>query len=304
MIGLPHFLTAASLFILLLGLIFFVYHIFVRKNVLLKLTGYRLFFSCTIFVFFISLCCFAGYIYSKPYLDLNTSLIVFFQTLLFIFVFGWFYCMLKGTQETTMEILETLIGVLETRAKNLGGHSLHVRNLAMLLYDYLPINYRSAIDRESLQFATLLLDIGKLGIPSEIISKNGKLEESEWELIRLHPDFGMNILLQIPSFDTIALWVKYHHERVDGSGYYHLKENEIPLASRLIAVVDTYSAITIERSYKAVLPYENAITELRLSAGSQLDRELVDVFCSIPMNKVERCLHDAKEKMHRYEELF
>ena len=181
---------------------------------------------------------------------------------------------------------------------------MHVRNLAMLLYDYLPINYRSAIDRESLQFATLLLDIGKLGIPSEIISKNGKLEESEWELIRLHPDFGMNILLQIPSFDTIALWVKYHHERVDGSGYYHLKENEIPLASRLIAVVDTYSAITIERSYKAVLPYENAITELRLSAGSQLDRELVDVFCSIPMNKVERCLHDAKEKMHRYEELF
>ena len=195
-----------------------------------------------------------------------------------------------------------MVGVIEAGDPNLDGHSLHVRDLTMLLYDSLPLRYHLKLNSRNLEIAALLLDLGKLGIPRSIISKSGKLEPEEWDFVRRHPEIAVKILQPIRSFDTVSLWIKYHHERVDGSGYYHLRNDQIPLASRLIAVADTYSAITMERSYKANMSHQDAIAELRQAAGSQLDREIVDIFCHIPYKKINQSMIAVKQKMQRYNE--
>ena len=211
---------------------------------------------------------------------------------------------LAGTLEFTvllMEVLETVVGVIEAGDENLDGHSLHVQNLTMLIYDYLPLGIRKSINPINMQYASLLLDIGKHGIPRSIIDKKGKLLPEEKELIQRHPEICVKLLEGIPSFKNVATWVKYHHERVDGSGYHKLKGSEIPIESRILAVADTYSAMTMERSYKPSLTHEAAIAELRIVAGRQLDAAIVDIFCSIPAQKVAECMADAKLRMKKYE---
>ncbi|MBO6215868.1 MAG: HD domain-containing protein, partial [Lachnospiraceae bacterium] len=120
-----------------------------------------------------------------------------------------------------------------------------------------------------------------------------------WQLIKMHPQIAVNILKPIKNFDEVANWIKYHHERMDGNGYNGLKGEDIPLASRIIALADTYSAITMTRPYRPTLNYEDALSELRLVTGSQLDPFLVEIFCSIPRNKVLSCMEDVEEKMSR-----
>lgn len=219
----------------------------------------------------------------------------------FYIMLAWGFIQMRGISALSMEILERLVGVIEAGDENLDGHSLHVQNLTMLIYDYLPLSERIKLNPMNLQYASLLLDIGKLGIPRSIINKKGKLLPEERELIQKHPEICMEILSSIPSLKTITFWIKYHHERVDGAGYYHLKGEEIPLASRILAIADTYSAITMDRSYRPSLPYENAISELRLVAGKQLDGELVELFCSIPKSKITVCMNDVRNRMKKYQ---
>ncbi|MBQ3670824.1 MAG: HD domain-containing protein [Treponema sp.] len=211
------------------------------------------------------------------------------------------FVQMRGISALSMRILERLVGVIEAGDENLDGHSLHVQNLTMLIYDHLPFSARLRLNPTNLEYASLLLDIGKLGIPRSIIHKAGKLSKDERELIQKHPEICMEIFSSIDSLKTITLWIKYHHERVDGSGYYHLTGKEIPLASRILAVADTYSAITMDRSYRPSLPYENAISELHLVAGKQLDEELVNLFCSIPKSKIEACMNDVRDRMKKYQ---
>ena len=203
--------------------------------------------------------------------------------------------------KNSMELLRAIVGVIEAGDPNLDGHSLNVQNLSLLLYDHLPISYRFRVNPKDLSYASLLLDVGKLGIPRSVIDKPGKLDNDEWMLMKRHPEIGMKILEPIASMSGVREMIKYHHERVDGSGYYQRKDKDIPLGSRIIAVADTYSAITMNRSYKASLSFEDAMLELRLSASSQLDPNLVDIFCTIPIRKVKASIEDAKKVMERYE---
>lgn len=228
-----------------------------------------------------------------------------FTTLMVTVVFSLmnlcFFIHSKENGDSSLEVLEILVGVIEAGDENLDGHSLHVRELSMLIYDSLPFLTKVSINPTNLQYAALFLDIGKLGIPRKIIDKRGKLLPEERNLIQRHPEICVEIFKKLPSFKTITRWVKYHHERVDGNGYYHLKEDEIPLASRILTVADTYSAITMDRSYKPSLPHENAISELKLVAGSQLDSSLVEIFCSIPKQKITACMSDVKNRMKKYQ---
>lgn len=239
------------------------------------------------------------------YIDDTRSILFGMPLLVISFVFTilllWAFTHMKSISSCAMEVLETLVGVIEAGDKNLDGHSLHVQNLTMLIYDYLPFSYRIKINPTNLQYASLLLDVGKLGVPREIIDKMGKLQPRERELIQKHPEICVTLFQEFPAFKTVMKWIKYHHERVDGSGYYHLKGEEIPLASRLLALADTYSAITMDRSYKASLPYENAVSELRLVAGTQLDSELVKIFCTIPRTKITACMNDVRNRMKKYQ---
>ena len=147
----------------------------------------------------------------------------------------------------------------------------------------------------SLEFAALMHDIGKLGIPEKILNKPAKLTEEEWEIMRNHPKLGSEILLPLESLKEILPWIREHHERIDGKGYYGVPGDEIPYPAKLIAVADTYSAITMRRSYKPPLSYEDAERIMKEAAGTQLDYDLVELLFSIPREKLEACVPENVE---------
>ena len=101
---------------------------------------------------------------------------------------------------------------------------------------------------------------------------------------------GVKILKPLHTFDDISDWIEYHHERMDGNGYYGLKGDEIPLPARIIAIADTYSAVTMRRSYKAPRSHEDAVEIIKSVAGTQLDSDLVDIFLTIPKAELEKCM--------------
>lgn len=190
----------------------------------------------------------------------------------------------------TYDISEMMVDVVEARDPNLTGHSLHVRNLTMLLYSHLPEEMRRQVNEVSLSYAALLHDIGKLGVPESILNKPDKLTPEEWNIMRQHPKIGVRILSKIHTFDSIAPWIQDHHERIDGNGYYGVPGKDIPLAARIISVCDTYSVITTKRPYKEARSYEQAEKIMKSVAGTQLDKQLVDIFFSIPKAEVEGCV--------------
>ena len=201
----------------------------------------------------------------------------------------WIYTLTKGIRDSAFSISKTLIGIVEARDPNLNGHSLHVQELALLIYKYLPAGMHKGISAENLKYAALFHDVGKLGIPEAILNKPGSLNGEEWDQMRHHPEISVKILKPLSSFDYIRNWILYHHERMDGKGYLKIPKEQIPIAARIISVADTYSAITMARSYKPSHTYEEAIAIIKDVAGSQLDKEIVDVFCSIPKDEVEGC---------------
>lgn len=192
-------------------------------------------------------------------------------------------------KERSIDVAEVLFGVIDARDPNLNGHSRHVQNLTMLLFEYIPYSKKRDISEVSLEYAALMHDVGKLGVPENILNKPAKLDDGEWDIMKKHPSIGVQILEPLSSFKHIMPWIMYHHERIDGKGYYGLKGDEIPLASRIIAVADTYSAITMRRSYKAPNTHEEAIKMMKEAAGTQLDEELVEIFAQIPKEKVMKC---------------
>ncbi|WP_349944055.1 HD domain-containing phosphohydrolase [Lacrimispora sp. BS-2] len=132
---------------------------------------------------------------------------------------------------------------------------------------------------KELRTVGMLHDIGKVAIEEGILNKNGKLVEKEWEEIKKHPEIGYRILSTVNELSEMADYVLAHHEWWDGSGYPKgLKENEIPVQSRIIAIADAYDAMISERSYRHALSREYAISELVKGAGTQFCREYVDVF--------------------------
>ena len=105
-----------------------------------------------------------------------------------------------------------------------------------------------------------------------------------------HPKIGVKFLEPIESFEKVSPWILYHHERVDGKGYYGKYADEVPFVSKMLAICDTYSAITMRRSYKEPRTHEEAIKIIREVAGTQLDSELVDIFVNIPKEELEKCI--------------
>jgi HD-GYP domain-containing protein (c-di-GMP phosphodiesterase class II) len=135
---------------------------------------------------------------------------------------------------------------------------------------------------DDLVLSANLHDLGKVGIDNQLLSKEGKLTEEEWEEIKKHPEIGYRIALSSPDIAHIAEYILSHHERWDGSGYPQgLKEEDIPLLSRILSIVDAYDAMTSSRPYNVVKSKEEAIEELRKFSGSQFDPKLVEIFTQI-----------------------
>ena len=238
-----------------------------------------------------------GYVFvaiiGKP--DLMVAGILFGGSIFVAIVMTLLFRLVRTVKENCLSIAETLISVVDARDPNLKGHSRYVRNVTMLLYDYLPANKRDGINRVSLEFAALMHDIGKLGIPESILNKPAKLTDEEWEVMRNHPRLGVDILRPLGSFHEILPWIEYHHEKISGDGYYCIPGDQIPYPAKIIAVADTYAAITMRRSYKPPRAHEEAIEIMRGAAGTQLDSELVETFCKIPKVELRACVPSTVE---------
>lgn len=147
------------------------------------------------------------------------------------------------------------------------------------------IGYKLGISQDGMDDLVLsanLHDLGKVGIDNQILSKEGKLNEEEWEEIKKHPEIGYRIALSSPEIAHIAEYILSHHERWDGSGYPQgLEEENIPLLSRILTIVDSYDAMTSSRPYNIVKSKKEAIEELKLFSGRQFDPKLVEIFTDI-----------------------
>ncbi len=182
-------------------------------------------------------------------------------------------------RENYLNTVEALVQALEAKDTYTSGHSARVGKLSVAIGEGLEM---SDDKLESLKYAAVLHDVGKIGVSEIILNKEGKLLDSEWEAIRSHPVMGQTIIKSIKFLFDIGQVVRHHHERFDGNGYPdRIKGIEIPLESRIIAVADTYDAITSDRSYRKGSTHDEAIEELKRVAGSQLDPEIVEKFCNM-----------------------
>jgi HD-GYP domain-containing protein (c-di-GMP phosphodiesterase class II) len=141
------------------------------------------------------------------------------------------------------------------------------------------IGLSMGLDRAALaelEVAALLHDIGKILVPDSILKKPGPLTPDEYAQMAIHPARGAEILARVPGLEVVATIVRYHHERWDGSGYPDgLTGDRIPLASRIIAVCDSFNAMTSDRPYRRAMSPEDALTELHINAGWQFDPAVV-----------------------------
>ena len=132
---------------------------------------------------------------------------------------------------------------------------------------------------EEIETAGLLHDIGKIGIPQKILCKPDKLTDEEYEVMKSHPARAEKMLMGIKKLTVVSNWLRCHHERWDGKGYpYGLKGEEIPISGRIIALADTYDAMTSTRSYRKALSHETASEEIKRCAGTQIDPVLAELF--------------------------
>ena len=132
---------------------------------------------------------------------------------------------------------------------------------------------------ETFRLAGMLHDIGKVGIPVEILQKTTSLTTDEWEIMKQHPQMGVEILAPVAKFGPILPIVKAHHEKFDGSGYpFGLKGEEILLGARILSVADAFSTMTAGRIYRPAMPKVEAIAELKCCRGSHFDPQIVDTF--------------------------
>jgi HD-GYP domain-containing protein (c-di-GMP phosphodiesterase class II) len=128
-----------------------------------------------------------------------------------------------------------------------------------------------------LEYAFLLHDLGKIGVPDAVLNKSGPLTDDEWALMREHPAIGLRILEGVPHMDVVRAVVYSHHERWDGAGYPEgLKAEQIPLAARVFAAVDAFDAITTDRPYRDAVSLDEALRRLRDAAGTQFAPDAVD----------------------------
>lgn len=158
-------------------------------------------------------------------------------------------------------------------------HSINVKFLCQLMSKALGMAPKE--EKELLE-AALLHDVGKISIDANILNKNGELSDEEWEEIKRHPETGYRIIKAVDSLSDAARFVLYHHERWDGKGYPSgIKGHQIPLAARIIAIAEAYDYMTVDRPYHKAISKAAALEELKLSAGTQFDPDLVQVFTKI-----------------------
>ena len=178
-----------------------------------------------------------------------------------------------------METIDTMRQIVDAKDYYTRGHSDRVSAYAVALAKALG---KSDDFVQRVRIAGLFHDVGKLGIPDNILQKPGPLTDEEYDIIKTHPAKGKQIISSLSSFDDILNIVEDHHERIDGKGYPNgLKDDQIPDEAKIISIADTFDAMTSKRTYRNSLTTEQALEELKRCRGTQFDPHMVDTFVDL-----------------------
>jgi putative nucleotidyltransferase with HDIG domain len=205
---------------------------------------------------------------------IESIIVLFFPYLLIRYSFQLVFDM----RQAYLNTIKALSSALEEKDPYTKGHSERVEKYSALLAKEMKLK----VDMQQLEYAAIFHDIGKIGIVDTILNKPGRLTDEEFDLIKQHPEKGMNILGNVGFLKKATEIIGAHHEYLDGTGYPKgLKEHQIPLEAKIITVVDIYDAVTTDRPYRKALSEEEAIEILRKEAGTRLDPTLVDGFITL-----------------------
>ena len=180
----------------------------------------------------------------------------------------------------TWEVATSLAGAIDAKDPYTKGHSTSVSKYAEALARAINLPEKEV---ERITLGALLHDVGKIGIPENVLKKEGPLSDDEWAIMKQHPVIGVEKVLQPnPNLRDLIPIVKYHHERIDGRGYpENLLSESIPLAAKIVAIADTYHALISDRPYRKGMNIEKAFSILEEGAGTQWDENLVRTFIQI-----------------------
>lgn len=182
-------------------------------------------------------------------------------------------------KDNQLETVLALAKAIEARDLYTGGHGDRMTDLAEKTAERMDC---SRDEIQAIRWAALLHDIGKIGIPDEILRKPGPLTNDEWAQIKNHPQKGAEIVFMASNLEHVSILIQAHHEHYDGKGYpFGLLGQRIPLGARILAVVDAYSAMTDGRVYRPPISQHEALQELRRCSGTHFDPLVVNVFCEM-----------------------
>lgn len=185
----------------------------------------------------------------------------------------------RDLEEAQLDAIKALAEALESKDAYTRDHSDRALQHAVAVAEKIGLSDRQ---KEKLKYAAVLHDIGKIGVPENILKKPTQLTQEEYEIMKTHPEKGAEILKHIKSLAEVVPLVLYHQERYDGKGYPRgLAGDEIPIESRIVAVLDAYDAMTSDRVYRKAPGRPRAIEELKRHAGTQFDPRVVQAFLEV-----------------------
>ncbi len=193
--------------------------------------------------------------------------------------------LLDDQQAMFMGTLHALTSAIDAKDPYTRGHSERVAHLAHRLSLVAGLDEAEA---ERNRISGLVHDVGKIGVRESVLRKNGRLTDAEYDEIKQHPAIGHHILSDIPQFGDLLPGVLYHHERYDGRGYpTGLAGDRIPLQARIIGLADAFDAMSSTRTYRAALPRERVLAEIRDGAGTQFDPDLAVDFMNVDLTEFD-----------------
>ena len=182
-------------------------------------------------------------------------------------------------QQLWLQLLINMAKFVDQRVSKDGEHSTQVAKWASTTARRLNLADEEV---KTIYWASILHDIGKIGISDLILRKKAQLNEEDWKLIRMHPTIGSNIVSSIDGYPFLAPTISAHQEKFDGTGYPNgLRGKNIPLGARILGVADAYQAMTEDRFYRRGCTHDEAVAELQKVKGTQFDPDVVDVFINI-----------------------